>query len=381
MQMRCTTSVRIAISAESFLPRTNGVANSVAHVARSLRHLGHDCLIIAPDTFPGRDFEGMPVHRVRSVQIPGVHDVDIAVTSTAKMSAELEAFNPDVVHLASPFVLGRQVLAAARANGIPAVAIYQTHVAGFAHHYGLSGVSFLADSIVRAVHRSADLTLAPSRQCVDYLTGLGVPRIRLWGRGVDLARFSPTRRSRELRDRWSPDGRPVVGFVGRLAPEKGVHMLAGLAASDEVRVVIVGDGPMRGELARLMPQAVFMDRLLGDDLVTAVASMDVLVAPGELETFCQVVQEGMASGVPVVAPAIGGPLDLVEHGETGLLYPPGDRLALEDHVRRVVTDEVLAARLRRNGLEQVSTKSWLAITNELLGHYSDVTGQALTPAA
>jgi phosphatidylinositol alpha 1,6-mannosyltransferase len=357
------------------------VANSVAHVARSLRHLGHDCLIIAPDTFRHSDFEGMPVHRVRSVQIPGVHDVDIAVTSTAKMTAELEAFNPDVVHLASPFVLGRQVLAAARASRIPAVAIYQTHVAGFAHHYGLSGVSFLADSIVRAVHSSAHLTLAPSRQCVDYLTGLGVPRIRLWGRGVDLARFSPTRRSHVLRDRWSPDGRPVVGFVGRLAPEKSVHMLAGLAASSDVQVVIVGDGPMRSELGRLMPQALFMDRLLGDDLVTAVASMDVIVAPGELETFCQVVQEGMASGVPVIAPAAGGPLDLVEHGETGLLYPPGDRQALEELVRRVVMDEVLTARLRRNGLSQVCSKSWLAITQELLGHYSDVTGQALIPAA
>jgi phosphatidylinositol alpha 1,6-mannosyltransferase len=158
-------------------------------------------------------------------------------------------------------------------------------------------------------------------------------------------------------------------------------MLAGLASSSDVRVVIVGDGPMRGELGKLMPQALFTDRLLGDDHVAAVASMDALVAPGELETFCQVVQEGMASGVPVVAPATGGPLDLVEHGETGLLYPPGDRQALEELVRRVVMDEVLTARLRRNGLDQVSSKSWLAITHELLGHYSDVTGQALHPAA
>ncbi len=343
--------------------------------------MGHQCLIIAPDTFPHRDFEGIPVHRVRSVQIPGVHDVDIAVTSSARLSAELEAFAPDVVHLASPFVLGRQVLAAARACRIPTVAVYQTHVAGFAHHYGLSGVSFLADSVVRSVHRAADLTLAPSRQCVDYLAGLGVQGIRLWGRGVDHDRFSPTRRSRALRERWSPDGRPVVGFVGRLAPEKGVHMLAGLAASGDVRIVIVGDGPMRAQLGRLMPRALFTDRLLGEDLVTAVASMDVLVAPGELETFCQVVQEAMASGVPVVAPAAGGPLDLVANDVTGLLYAPGDRRGMEAHVRRVAFDEILAARLRRNGLEQVASRSWLTVTHELMGHYSEVTGRVLTPAA
>jgi phosphatidylinositol alpha 1,6-mannosyltransferase len=343
--------------------------------------MGHHCLIIAPDTFPHRDFEGIPVHRVRSVQIPGVHDVDVAVTTSARLSAELEAFAPDVVHLASPFVLGRQVLAAARACRVPAVAVYQTHVAGFAHHYGLSGVAFLAESIVRGVHRSADLTLAPSRQCVDYLAGLGVQRIRLWGRGVDLGRFSPERRSRALREQWSPDGRPVVGFVGRLAPEKGVHMLAGLAASVDIRVVIVGDGPMRSELGRLMPHACFTDRLLGDDLVTAVASMDVLVAPGELETFCQVVQEAMASGVPVVAPAVGGPLDLVAHDKTGMLYAPGDRRGMEALVRRVAFDEVLAARLRRSGLEQVASRSWLAVTHELMEHYSEVTGRVLTPAA
>jgi phosphatidylinositol alpha 1,6-mannosyltransferase len=343
--------------------------------------MGHQCLIIAPDTFPRRDFDGILVHRVRSVKIPGVHDVDVAVTSTARLCAELEAFAPDVVHLASPFVLGRQVLAASRACGIPSVAVYQTHVAGFAQHYGLSGVSFLADSIVRGVHRAADLTLAPSRQCVDYLAGLGVQRIRLWGRGVDLGRFTPMRRSRALRERWSPDGRPVVGYVGRLAPEKSVNMLAGLAASGDVRVVIVGDGPMRGELSRLMPHARFTDRLLGDDLVTAVASMDVLVAPGELETFCQVVQEAMASGVPVVAPAVGGPLDLVTPNETGLLYAPGDRRGMEALVRRVAFDEVLAARLRRGGREQVASRSWLAVTHELMGHYSEVTGRVLTPAA
>jgi phosphatidylinositol alpha 1,6-mannosyltransferase len=381
MWMRRNDPVRIAISAESFLPRTNGVANSVAHVARSLRHMGHQCLIIAPDTFPNCDFEGIPVHRVRSVQIPGLHEVDVALTSTARLSAELEAFAPDVVHLASPFVLGRQVLAAARACRIPAVAVYQTHIAGFAQHYGLSGVSFLADSVVRAVHRSADLTLAPSRQCVDYLAGLGVQRIRLWGRGVDMGRFSPARRSRALREHWSPDGRPVVGFVGRLAPEKGVHTLAGLAASGDVRVVIVGDGPMRGDLGRLMPQARFTNRLLDHELSTAVASMDVLVAPGELETFCQVVQEAMASGVPVVAPAVGGPLDLVEHGVTGLLYSPGDRRGMEALVRQVAFDEVLAARLRRGGLEQVASRSWLAVTQELMQHYCDVTGRVLTPAA
>ena len=373
--------MRIAISAESFLPRTNGVANSVAHVARSLTDLGHTCLIIAPDTYTATHADGVPVHRVRSVQLPLVHDVDIAVTSTARLADVLRDFGPDVVHLASPFVLGRKVLAAARACDVATVAVYQTHVAGFAHHYGLAGMSFLADSVVRSIHRAADLTLAPSRHCVDYLDRLGVERIRLWGRGVDLRRFSPSRRSPSLRAAWSQEGRPVVGYLGRLAPEKRVEMLAGLAASDDVRVVIVGDGPCRAELQHLMPKALFTGRLLGDDLADAVASMDAMVAPGEVETFCQVVQESMAAGVPVVAPAVGGPVDLIRHEWSGLLYPPGDRAAMEAMVRRALFDEVLAFRMRRTAMQQVASRSWAALTAELVGHFDDVTRSVHKAAA
>jgi len=364
--------VRIAISAESFLPRTNGVANSVAQVALTLRQLGHDLLILAPDSYRDDHFHGIPVQRVRSIEIPGVHDVDVAVTTANRMAAVLEDFAPDVVHLASPFVQGRVVLQAARACGLPTVAVFQTHVSGYANHYRLSGVSFLADSVVRGVHRNATLTLAPSRDCVDYLTGLGVEAIRLWGRGVDVAQFSPSRRSAALRASWSPAGRPVVGYVGRLAPEKGVEMLAGLSAAADVQVVVIGDGPCRADLERLMPEAHFTGRLLGSDLAEAMASLDVLVAPGELETFCQVVQEGMASGVPVVAPAIGGPRDLVDHGVTGLLYEPGHRHGMERLVRLLTNDHALATRLTDAAQAWVAGRTWGALTDELIAHYEDV---------
>jgi phosphatidylinositol alpha 1,6-mannosyltransferase len=222
------------------------------------------------------------------------------------------------------------------------------------------------------VHRNATLTLAPSRDCVDYLTGLGVEDIRLWGRGVDVARFSPVHRSTTLHDSWSPSGRRVVGYVGRLAPEKGVEMLAGLAASPDVQVVVIGDGPCRVDLEKLMPEAHFTGRLLGHDLAEAMASLDVLVAPGELETFCQVVQEGMASGVPVVAPAIGGPRDLIDHGATGLLYEPGHRHGMERLVRLLANDRPLVSRLTAEAHAWVAGRTWGALTDELITHYEDV---------
>jgi hypothetical protein len=218
--------MRIAIAAESFLPRANGVSNSVVQVSRHLRKRGIAGLIIAPDSYPHDEFEGTPVHRVRSVEIPGVHDVDIVLSSAQAMREVIEDFGATSVHLASPFVLGWQALSGAQLAGVPVVSAFQTHISGFAHHYGFSPVAFLADSVVRRIHRNSQLNLAPSRDSVDYLRGLGISRISTWGRGVDLGQFDPEQRSLALRDSWNVGDRKVVGFVGRLAPEKNAHLLA-----------------------------------------------------------------------------------------------------------------------------------------------------------
>lgn len=362
--------MRVAIAAESFSPRVNGVANSVAQVALELQKRSIPCLIIAPDSYPCDDFEGTPVHRVRSIELPGA-EVDIALPRTHHMARVLDEFGATVVHLASPMAMGRKVLNAARMLHIPSVAIFQTHISGFANHYRLGSVSFLADNVIRRIHQHADLTLAPSRASELYLQSLQVERIRLWGRGVDLTQFSSAKDSWSARVPARTLGLPRVGFVGRLAPEKNVHILAELAASGEVEVLVVGDGPSRYELARQMPRALFTGRLLGRDLTAAFASLDVLVASGELETFCQVIQEAMASGVPVVAPSAGGPLDLIEHVRTGLLYAPGSRASMEEQVLRVLGDDLLRSRIVESALLQVAQRSWQQLTDELIGHYAD----------
>jgi phosphatidylinositol alpha 1,6-mannosyltransferase len=371
--VRRNQNMRIAIAAESFRPRANGVSNSVVQVARHLRKRGVAGLIIAPDSYPHDEFEGTPVHRVRSVEIPGVHDVDIVLSSAQAMREVIEDFGATSVHLASPFVLGWQALSGAQLAGVPVVSAFQTHISGFAHHYGFSPVAFLADSVVRRIHRNSQLNLAPSRDSVDYLRRLGISRISTWGRGVDLGQFGPEQRSPSLRDSWNVGDRKVVGFVGRLAPEKNAHLLARFAGATDTAVVIVGDGPSRVALERLMPEATFTGRLTGGDLAAAVASMDVLVAPGELETFCQVVQEGMASGVPVVAPAIGGPRDLIEHESTGLLYRPGDSADMATQVGRLLTDELLHARISRAAHSWVQGRTWEALGDQLLEHHRLVT--------
>lgn len=371
--------MRVALVAETFLPRMNGVVNSVIHVARHLRDRDIPTLIVTASDFAADDFEGVPVERVRSISLPGVHEYDVAVGRFSRCSRIIEEFSPTVVHLASPFVLGARMQAAAHAAGVPTVAVFQTDVAGFAAHYRLGPLAQAADAVVRRIHADADLTLVPSTPCEEYLHGLGVRRTRRWGRGVDLLQFHPDRRSAPVRESWGTRG-VAVGFVGRLAPEKNVSILRHVSGDEALQLVVIGDGPSAATMRRDLPGAAFTGRLSGDTLGQAVASLDVLVAPGEHETFCQVVQEAMAAGVPVVAPAVGGPRDLVLHGRTGLLYPPGDAAAMVQAVRRLVDNPGLRQRMGRTARAQVSGRSWSRLIDELVRHYADVSRGALQAA-
>lgn len=293
--------MRVAIVAESFLPSVNGVSGSVQRVLEHLRRTGHSALVVAPGLDAPTRHEGTPVLRVPAVDVPRISSLPIGVPSPGMTSA-IGDFAPDVVHLASPFVLGAGGMAAARRLGVPAVAVFQTDVAGFADSYGLGRSARAAWRWTRRLHNQADRTLAPSTWAVDTLVEHGVQRVHHWGCGVDTTRFAPSRRSAALRRRWTGGAEElVVGYLGRLAPEKHVERLAALVDLPGVRLVLVGDGPDGERLARLLPGAVFTGQLVGEELAVAMASLDVFVHPGEHETFCQAVQEALASGVPVVA--------------------------------------------------------------------------------
>jgi phosphatidylinositol alpha 1,6-mannosyltransferase len=287
-----------------------------------------------------------------------------------RMVRVLRGFDPHVVHLASPALLGYGGLHAARFLDVPTVAVFQTDVAGFAESYGIGAASRAAWAWTRHLHSRADRTLAPSTAAMEDLAAHGIPRVHQWARGVDVTGFAPSARDGELRARWSPEGKPIVGFVGRLAPEKHVERLAVLARRDDLQLVIVGDGVDRDKLRALLPTAVFTGALYGEQLAAAYASMDVFVHPGEHETFCQAVQEAMASGLPVIAPNAGGPRDLVAPYRTGLLLTVKEfeaRLSQSvDHLLDERARYSLAAR------RSVLGRTWPAICDELLGHYEAV---------
>lgn len=366
--------VRVAIVAESFLPHVNGVSNSVIRVLEHLRRTGHEALVIAPDNPPGypraeRIYDGIRVHRVPSRMFPKVTSLPLGVPMP-RMVKVLRGFDPDVVHLASPALLGYGGVRAARYLGVPTVAVYQTDVPGFAASYGIGMTTRVAWAWFRHLHRLADRTLAPSTATMESLVAHRIPRVHQWARGVDLIRYAPSARDEELRRKWSPDGRPIVGFVGRLAPEKHVERLIELAATGAVQVVIIGEGVDERKLQSAMPTAVFTGALYGQELAAAYASMDVFVHTGEHETFCQVVQEALASGLPVIAPDAGGPRDLVTPWRTGLLLPVNEFEArLPAAVAHLLEERHRYSQAARRS---VLARSWPAICDELLGHYAAV---------
>ncbi|PRY17610.1 glycosyltransferase family 4 protein [Pseudosporangium ferrugineum] len=365
--------MRIALVTESFLPDVNGVAHSVARVAEHLVARGHEPLVIAPQPPPGvRGAVGAlpyPVVRIPSLPMPGYPQIRLGLPTPA-LNAALRTHGTDVVHLASPFVLGAWGAAAARALRLPSVAVYQTDVAAYARAYRVGMTEPAAWRWIRTVHNAAALTLAPSTESVAALAAHGVRRVHLWRRGVDDARFHPRRRGAGIRRALAPGGEVLAGFVGRLAVEKRVELLAGVSRLPGVRLVVVGAGPAEGMLRRALPDAVFLGARHGDQLARIYASLDVFVHSGPYETFGQAVQEAMASGVPVVAPAAGGPLDLVREGRTGHLVPPDHADGFTAAVAGLAADPERRALFGAAGRVAIEGRSWAAVGDELLGHYA-----------
>ena len=377
--------MRVAVVTESFLPQVNGVTNSVLHVIAHLRGRGHEALVLAPGVGPD-EVDGVPVIRVPALDLAMVDSLPVGVPTPA-VRATLEEYRPDVVHLASPFVLGARAITAARRLGVPTVAVYQTDVAGFAASYGVGLTARAAWRWTRRLHARADRTLAPSAWAVEALEAHGVPRVHRWGRGVDTGRFRPPGEHADggtaaaaLRRELAPRGEMLVGYVGRLAAEKQVERLAALSDQPGVRVVVVGDGPARERLTELLPGAAFLGFRGGDDLATAYAALDAFVHTGPFETFCQAVQEAKAAGLPVLAPDAGGVRDLVEPGETGWLFDASSEhassAALRERVRAWRDDPGLRRRMGLAARASTRGRTWPAVCDELLDHYGDVVGTA-----
>ncbi|SEM58407.1 Glycosyltransferase involved in cell wall bisynthesis [Sphingomonas gellani] len=313
------------------------------------------------------------------VPLGGRSEYKFARGIPSRVRRDLDAFQPDIVHVSSPELLGHAAVRYARSRGIPAVASLHTRFETYGSYYKMPFLEPILVWMLTRFYNKFDRVLVPTPSMAALLTEWGVTTpISIWSRGIDHQRFQPSRRSLEWRRSMGiEDGDVAIGFLGRLVKEKGLAIFAEVLAELRSRgvphkVLVIGKGPARDWFAAQAPGAIFAGFQSGDDLGRAVASMDVFFNPSLTETFGNVTTEAMAAGIPVVAARATGAVDLVVDGETGFLAPPDDRVAYADAIERIVADPVLRERLGRASFARAAGYRWDAANSAVLTAYREV---------
>lgn len=364
---------RVALITEAFLPKVDGVSKSAFMTLNYLKQTGREVLVFAPDIAPDHvgDTRIIPLP---SLGFPNVPETRMALPNPL-IARELQAFRPDLIHMFSPAFMAVSGMATARHMNVPVIANYQTDIPGYAKHYRVTFVEEVVRNWLRYVHNGCHLTLVPSNHTADDLRAHGYKRLRPWGRGVDGERFNPNHRTAAWREKLLNGRDPnslLCIYVGRLATEKCVDLLLDVARLDGVALTIVGDGAQREELEKLFAgtDTYFTGYLLGDDLPAAYASADVFLFTGPQETFGQVVQEAMASGLPPVVTNQGGVKDLVTQGENGFVVED-NRTAFAAAVRRLRDDDDLRRRMSANARAFAESRPWEKVLAQLESYYNE----------
>ena len=372
--------LRVALFTETFLPKVDGIVNTLCHLLDYFAEREYVSLLFEPEGAPAR-YAKTDIVAWKGVRFPQYPEMQL-IPPVVDPLPWLDKFQPDLVHLINPVSLGLAGLRAARHLRLPVVASYQTDLPGFARRWGLG---FLAEPLLRYLrwlHNQCDLNLTPSRFTQSELIATGYHRVHVWKRGVDTGHYHPNRRTNEWRQRLSgghPDA-PLLLYVGRLAPEKRVEWLRRLLAMlPQARLAIVGDGPSRPALERLFAgtPTTFTGYLRGADLACAYATADVFVFPAANETLGNVVLEAMASGLPVVAPRSGGLLDHVTDGKTGLLFEPEQESGMAEAVRLLLDQPAYARQLGEAGRRYTETITWTKTLDGLTRMYTRVIARAV----
>jgi phosphatidylinositol alpha 1,6-mannosyltransferase len=318
---------------------------------------------------------------VTSVPIPGRPEYRLGLGLSPRVRRDLKQFAPNVVHIASPDIIGHRAVTWARRNRIAAVASVHTRFDTYLAYYHMQALEPLARGIMRRIYQRCDAILAPSDSIAAVLSAQRMNKyIAIWSRGVDRGQFNPERRDMEWRRSLGiADDEPVISFLGRIVMEKGLDVFSdaiGALAERGAphRALIIGEGPARPWFEEQLKKqdAIFVGHQEKEDLAHALASTDLFFNPSITETFGNVTLEAMACGLPVVAAVATGATSLVRDGETGTLVEPGDADAFADALEAYVRDPELRRKHGEAGLDFAKTMDWDRINGAVLNVYRRV---------
>jgi glycosyltransferase involved in cell wall biosynthesis len=357
--------VRIAYVTETYPPEVNGVALTVERTVRWLRERGHDLDLIRPRQRTEGPCCDDNEWRTFGLPIPMYPQLRFGVATSGGLRERFERLAPQLVHVATQGPLGYAALSAANALGLPVTTDFRTNFHSYSRYYHLGFCEPVARYYLRAFHNRADRTFVPARALRAQLMAQGFERLEVIGRGVDASAFSPQRRSDALRAQWGVTSarQPVLLYVGRLAAEKNVELALGTYEAlrrqrADLRMVVVGDGPLRERLRVRFPDVVYTGMLHGDSLAAHYASADVFLFPSESETFGNVTLEALASGLAVVAYDTAAAGEHIWHDHNGMAVPPGNADAFMNAATRVLAMAQPGSLLRQRARETALAADW-----------------------
>ena len=368
--------MRIAFFTETFLPKVDGIVTRLTKTVEHLVSAGDEVLIVCPEGAP-EQYMGARVLGVPAMPLPLYPELKLALPRPA-VSEALDRFQPDLVHVVNPAVLGLGGIWLAKTKQIPLVASYHTHLPKYLEHYGMGMLEPLLWELLKAAHNQARLNLCTSTAMVQELSEKGIQHTALWQRGVDTDLFRPSLRSASLRQKLlgghSDSGRLLL-YIGRLSAEKQIERIRPvLDQLEDSRLALVGDGPHRQQLEKVFEgtATTFVGYLAGEELAGAYASADAFLFPSSTETLGLVLLEAMAAGCPVVGANRGGIPDIVSDGLNGCLYEPDQPGSLEAAVRRLLGNAEERESLRQAARREAEAWGWAGATAQLRRYYRDV---------
>jgi glycosyltransferase involved in cell wall biosynthesis len=387
--------LRVLFCTDTYPPQVNGVSVVTALSVSGLRQRGWRCAVVAP-RYPDEAFDAFDALRVGngvaddhvaipSMRFPPYPDIRLAAPMYARVRAAIARFKPDLIHAETEFMIGRLGQILARRATLPLVTSYHTDFGRYTDAYGMPWLHASVTNYLARFHRRAQRTYTPSVPARQDLLNMGLADVEVWGRGVDVDLFHPSKRSTPLRTALGIDEKFVFIHVGRLAAEKNVSVVLEafrqarrLLPEGAVHLLVAGTGPVEQDLRRSAPESVtFLGNLDRQRrLPELYASADAFVFASVTETLGLVVLEAMASGLPVIAVAAGGVVDHLRDGINGLSVQPGSLTTMADRLTeqmvRLYRESALRGALSIEARLTSEQRSWRVELDRLEESYREV---------
>ncbi len=370
--------MKIAFFTETFLPKVDGIVTRLTKTIESLIAGGDEVIVFCPEGCPD-EFMGAKVIGVPAMPLPLYPELKLGLPGAA-VSDALDRFQPDLIHVVNPAVLGLGGIWLAKTNNIPLVASYHTHLPKYLEHYGMGMLEPLLWELLKAAHNQALINLCTSTAMVKELSEKGIQNTELWQRGVDTDTFRPELRNNNMRKKllgkFNDEGALLI-YVGRLSAEKQIERIKPvLKAIPNTRLALVGDGPYRTQLEKIFENTPtnFVGYLSGEELASAYASGDAFLFPSSTETLGLVLLEAMAAGCPVVGANKGGIPDIISDGINGCLYNPDSAnngtASLVKATQKLLGNDRQA--MRNAARLEAEKWGWPSATKQLRGFYEQI---------